>query len=194
MKKLQRLLDLFFTFLKIGVTTFGGGYVMVPLIEQEFTEKRDTLTNVEFMNMLSISESTPGPIAINCATFVGYKIGGLIGSIVATIGVVIPAFVIIYIFSLFYDYLITIEIVFKALKGISYGVGPIIFLAGIKLFNKSKKDVSNILFVILTIISMCLISLFKISISSIYFILLGGLIGLIKTFIESKKEVKDGNS
>ena len=94
MKK-HLLLDLFLTFMKIGLFTFGGGYAMISIIENECVEIKKWITHEEMMNITVIAESTPGPIAINCATFVGYKQKGLLGGIMATLGVVVPSFVII---------------------------------------------------------------------------------------------------
>jgi len=94
----KKLLELFLTFLKIGAFTFGGGYAMIPLIQHEIVEKKKWLTDDEMIDMLTIAESTPGVIAVNSATFVGYKIGGLAGSALATLAVVLPAF-----FSYYFD-------------------------------------------------------------------------------------------
>ena len=98
---LKKLLKLFLIYMKIGLFTFGGGYAMIALIEDEIVSKRGWITKEELADIVVIAESTPGPIAINCSTYVGYKIGGFIGSAVATTAVVIPSFVIIYLISLF---------------------------------------------------------------------------------------------
>ena len=87
---------LFLTFLKIGVFTFGGGYAMIALLETEFCVRKKWLDKKEFLDMTAISESTPGPTAVNSATYIGYKIGGVLGAIAATVGVCIPSFFIIY--------------------------------------------------------------------------------------------------
>ena len=93
--------DLFRTFAKIGVFTFGGGYAMIALLENEFVEKKKWLEKDEFLDVAAIAESTPGPIAINCATYIGYKKAGVLGSAAATLGVILPSFIIIYAISLF---------------------------------------------------------------------------------------------
>ena len=95
MKKSKLISILFLTFFKIGAFTFGGGYAMLNLLENEFVSKRGWLTKDEFLDMLAIAESTPGPIAINSATFIGYKTAGVAGSVFATLGVVLPSFIII---------------------------------------------------------------------------------------------------
>ena len=103
MKKTNMIFELFFTMLKIGLFTFGGGYAMIALLENEFVEKKKWLSKDEFLNIAAIAESTPGPIAINSATYIGYKNAGVLGSVFATLGVCIPSFVIIFIISLFFD-------------------------------------------------------------------------------------------
>ena len=94
---LFKLLILFITFMKIGALTFGGGYAMIPIIEEEVTKKRKWISEIEIMDILAISESTPGPIAVNTATYVGYKVAGIAGGIIATLGLAIPSFVIIFV-------------------------------------------------------------------------------------------------
>ena len=108
------VLRLFLTFFKIGLFTFGGGYAMISIIENNCVEKKKWITHDEMMNITVIAESTPGPIAINCATFVGYKIAGLLGAIAATVGVVIPSFVIIFVISTFLDNFLEIPIIANA--------------------------------------------------------------------------------
>lgn len=98
------LLELFLTFAKIGMFTFGGGYAMLSIIENACVERKKWITHEEMMNLVVIAESTPGPIAINCATFVGYKRGKLLGAIAATLGVVLPSFVIIFVISFFLEH------------------------------------------------------------------------------------------
>ena len=97
------LLDLFLTFAKVGVMTFGGGYAIIALLENEFVTKRAWIDHDEFMNVVAIAESTPGPIAINVATYIGYKLKGIFGATVATVGVCTPSFIIMYVVSLFYQ-------------------------------------------------------------------------------------------
>ena len=96
---MKRLLSLFLTMLKIGLFTFGGGYAMIALMENEFVAKKKYLEGDEFMDIVAIAESTPGPIAINLATYIGYKQGKFFGSLLATLGMCIPSFAIIYAIS-----------------------------------------------------------------------------------------------
>ena len=103
MNKNTSLFSLLFAFIKIGLFTFGGGYAMIPLIQKEIVNKRKWLTDNELMEVLIIAESTPGPISINLATYVGYKVKGILGSIISTIAIALPLFVIIFIISLFFE-------------------------------------------------------------------------------------------
>ena len=118
MNKIKTILKLFGTMFKIGLFTFGGGYVMVTLIENEFVEKKKWLSQEEYYDMLAIAESTPGPIAINSSTYIGYKLAGFFGSLFATIAVCLPSLIIIYLISLFFDRFLEFTIVANAFKGI----------------------------------------------------------------------------
>ena len=100
MKKSKLILTLFLCFFKIGAFTFGGGYAMLSLLENEFVEKKGWLTKDEFLDMIAIAESTPGPVAINSATFIGHKTAGFLGSAFSTLGVVLPSFIIIYVIDI----------------------------------------------------------------------------------------------
>ncbi len=190
MSKLIKLLNLFFSFFKIGLLTFGGGYAMISVFEDEFCSKKQYITEPEFVEMIALSESTPGPIAINGATYIGYKQAGVLGSIVSTIGMILPSFIIIYIISLYFEAFMQIALVQKAFRGIQCGVGVLIINAGIKMFKKAKKDWLNITWLILTIVLMIVVELFAIKFSAIYVIVFGGCFGIIKTLLEKKKEVK----
>ena len=121
------LLDLFLTFAKIGLFTFGGGYAMISMIENNCVECKKWITHDEMMNVTVIAESTPGPIAINCATFTGYKKAGFLGALVATLGIVLPSFVVIYLISMFLDNFLALTIIANAFKGIKIAVGILIF-------------------------------------------------------------------
>ena len=115
-----RYLILFLTFLKIGAFTFGGGYAMIPIIEDEVTRKRKWITATEILDVIAISESTPGPIAVNTATYVGYKVGGILGSIFATLGLAIPSFVIIFVISFFYKDFMQWKVIAAMFKGLNW--------------------------------------------------------------------------
>lgn len=187
MKKLNTLTTLFITFLKIGLFTFGGGYSMIALIEKEIVEKKKWLTQNELLDIIAIAESTPGPIAINCATYIGYKVKGIIGSIISTIAVIIPSFIIIYIISLFLKQFLQIKYVAYAFKGIAAGVIYLILRAGLKMFKELEKNFLNLTLFIITIILMIIFSILSIKFSSIYYILISALIGLILYLINTLK-------
>lgn len=131
--------ELFLTFAKIGLFTFGGGYAMISIIENTCVERKKWLTHDEMMNMTVIAESTPGPIAINCATFTGYKMAGILGALIATLGMALPSFVIIYLISMFLDNFLEIAIIANAFQGIKIAVGVLILDAGIKMLRKMHK-------------------------------------------------------
>ena len=133
------LTDLFKTFAKIGMFTFGGGYAMIAMIDHACVEENKWITHDELMDMTVVAESTPGPIAINCATFTGFKIAGFPGAVAATLGMIIPSFVIIYLISMFLENFLEITFVANAFRGIKIAVGLLILEAGINMAKKAKK-------------------------------------------------------
>ena len=166
---------------KIGLFTFGGGYAMVSILERELVERTKWMEHEEFMDLLSIAESTPGPIAVNSATYIGYKSCGVLGSFFATLGVVLPSFIIIFLVSIFYDKFIQIKWVGYAFKGINACVAFLILSAGIKMLKKLKRTALNIVLFLLTICGVVTFSFFlpQISFSSIFYILIGGVVGIV---------------
>ena len=137
------LLDLFLTFAKIGMFTFGGGYAMISVIENNCVDRKKWITHDEMMNMTVVAESTPGPIAINCSTFTGYKIAGIPGAMVSTLGMVIPSFVIIFVISMFLDNFLELTIVANAFRGIKIAVALLILEAAISMIKKMKKKLKS---------------------------------------------------
>ena len=180
---MNKYIQLFLTQLKIGAFTFGGGYAMISILEDEYVQRKKWLTHDEFMDVLVISESTPGPIAINSATFIGYKVGKVLGSALATLGVVLPSFIIIYLISLFFDKFMTFTVVEAAFKGIQACVVYLILSAGIKMFKKMKKTPLEVALMCITILCMVAFSVLSIKFSSIYYIIIGGLIGIFAYII-----------
>ncbi len=178
MKKSKLVLSLFFTMLKIGLFTFGGGYAMIVLLENEFVSKKQWLTKEEFLDMLAIAESTPGPIAINSATFIGYKTARFFGAFAATVGVCVPSFIIIYVISLFFDQFLSLTVVECAFKGIQACVVYLILSAGIKMFKGIKKTPVNVAIVVAVILCMLIFSVLAIKFSTIFYILICGMIGV----------------
>ena len=178
MKTMRRMLTLFLTFLKIGAFTFGGGYAMIALLENEFVEKKGWLDRDEFLDMAAIAESTPGPVAVNSATYLGYKIGGVAGAALSTLAVCLPSFVIIYVISLFFDQFLSLKYVAYAFRGIQACVVYLIFSAGLRMIKALDKSVMNKVIVALVMAAMAISSALAVSFSSIFYILICGLIGL----------------
>ena len=187
---MKKICTLFFTMLKIGLFTFGGGYAMIALLENEFVSKRKWIETEEFLDMVAIAESTPGPIAINAATYIGYKQAGFFGSLAATVGVCIPSFVIIFAISLFFDAFLSVHLVAAAFRGIQVCVVYLIFSAGFKMFRKMKKSLFQM--VILGAVTVCMVvfSLLAIRLSTIVLILACGCIGIGAYLLEAAKEGK----
>ena len=180
------LLDLFLTFAKIGLFTFGGGYALVSMIENTCVERKAWLTHDEMMTVTVIAESTPGPIAINCATYVGYRQKGMVGAIVATIGMVLPSFVIILLVSMVFDNFLEITWIASAFKGIRIAVGIIILDAGIKMVRKMHKKVIPRIIMACSALAMFLIDIFALKISSIVLMLVAAVVSLSIFFVKGK--------
>lgn len=184
----KKLGILFLTMLKIGLFAFGGGLSVIALLEAEMIDKRKWITKEEFLDMITISESTPGPVAINCATYVGYNVGKLLGAFLATIAVCIPSFVIIFIISLFLNQFLENHYVSIAFKGIQVGVVFLILSAGIKMFKEMKKDLLNIIIFIITILCVICFFIFDVNFSSIFYILISAVLGLFLYLINKIKK------
>ena len=178
MSKFKQYASLFLIMLKIGFFTFGGGYAMIALLENEFVSKRKWIDKDEFLDVAAIAESTPGPIAINAATYIGYKNAGVIGSVVSTLGVCIPSFVIIYAISLFFDAFLSLTLVAYAFKGVQICVVYLILTAGLRMLKQMKKGTFNIIIISATIICMVVFSLFAVKFSTIFYILISGICGV----------------
>ncbi|MBO4498223.1 MAG: chromate transporter [Lachnospiraceae bacterium] len=188
MSKGKTVLTLFLTFLKIGAFTFGGGYAMIALLEEEFVGRRKWLTHEEFLDIIAIGESTPGPLAINSATFIGYRQAGFFGSLCSTLGVVIPSVIIITVISLFFDRFMQFRYVQYAFEGIRACVVYLIFSAGLRMFKGLKKK--PITYVIFGVVAALFISfyIFGIGFSSVICILACGCVGLFVYALASLKK------
>ncbi len=173
------LLNLFLTFFKIGLFTFGGGYAMISQIKENVVEKNKWLTEDELLQIIAIAEATPGPIAINMATYVGYKRKGSLGSVFATLGVVLPSFIIIFIISMFAEAFKQNEYVKFAFSGIKAAVAFLILKTGINMAKKMKKKLYPLIAFSVILSLMILFELFSVSFSAIYLILSGGIAGII---------------
>ena len=178
MKKCHELWRLFATMFKIGLFTFGGGYAMIALLENELVGKKQWMTGEEFTDMVAIAESTPGPIAVNAATYLGYKRAGVAGAACATLGVVLPSFIIIFAISLFFDAFLSWKAVAAAFRGVQACVVYLILSAGVRMFKKLQKTVLSV--VIFTAVTACMLalSLFAVRFSSIFYILIGAAVGV----------------
>ena len=182
MRKFDVLLKLFCTFFKIGAFTFGGGYAMIPLIQREAVEKNQWISDEDILEVVAIAESTPGPIAINSATFVGYRAAGFMGSLFATVGMVLPSFVIIALLSKVIDQFQNARIVKYAFYGIRAGVLALIFRALVNIFKKSRKGklsllISCMVFVLVTVVKLNVIAV----------IILSALIGLFSSMYMERR-------
>ena len=195
--RLKSLWLLFINMLKIGLFTFGGGYAMIHLLENEFVSKKKWIEEDEFMDLVAIAESTPGPIAINCSTYIGYKKEKILGAVFATLGMCIPSFTIIFFISLFFNQFLSIGWVASAFKGIQVCVVFLILSAGVKMLKKMKKKPFNLIVMSATFLCMVAFGVFAVSFSSIFYILISGFVGLLIYLIgyfKSKKspEKKEG--
>ena len=192
MNKFKTILKLFFTMFKVGLFTFGGGYAMISVLEHEFVEKNAWIKRDEFYDMLAVAESTPGPIAINSSTFIGYRLAGVLGSIFATIAMCLPSLIIIYVISLFFDAFLSITIVAYAFKGIQACVCYLILSAGIKMIKKLKENALTITITSLTFLVYIAFTLFAVKFSSIFYILIGAFVTLTAYIITLASKKKGG--
>ncbi len=181
---MNKYVDLSFTFFKIGLFTFGGGLAMLPFMEKEMVEKRNWITNEEMTDIIAIAESTPGAIAVNASTFIGYKVGKFWGALLSTISLVIPSLVIIVIISLFIEQFLALKYVQYAFMGIRCAVALLILKAAISIYKKLAKTYLTYILMAIAIV----VTLFIPSISSIYVIIFGGIVGLIEQLIRRKKD------
>lgn len=186
MKKKQILLDLFFTFLKVGLFTFGGGYAMISIIANICVEKKKWITHDEMMDVTVIAESTPGPLSINCATFIGYKQAGFIGSIIATLGLILPSFLIIFGISMFLDNFLEITVVAHAFKGIKCAVGILIVNAALSMIKNMAKNFFSFLILFCSFSALLFINIFSWNFSSIRLILIIAVLNLVCFTVHTK--------
>ena len=187
------LLTLFLTFFRIGLFTFGGGYAMIAVIENICVGQKKWITHEDLMNVTVIAESTPGPVAINCATFVGYKQKGILGAIAATLGVVLPSFIIIWLISMFLDRFLEIAWVASAFKGIRIAVGILIIDVGIRMAKKMPKEPLRWAIMACAVIVMLLASIFAWKISTITLLLAAAAVSLaVFALFENKQAGKGG--
>ena len=175
---MKLLSDLFFTFARIGFFTFGGGYAMIAMIENICVQGKRWITHDEMMNITVIAESTPGPIAINCATYTGYMQKGLSGALAATLGIVTPSFLVIFLISMFLDRFLEIAVVAKAFAGIRIGVGVLILDAAFTMLKKMPKKTMPRLVMVCAFAAMLAIDIFAWNVSSISLMILAAAVSI----------------
>ena len=182
---MKKILDLFLTFFKIGLFTFGGGYAMISVIENECVNKHNWISKEDMQQLVILSESTPGPIAINAAIFIGYKANKFLGSAISTLGIVLPSLIVITIISIFLNYVkdnVFIDFLFQGIRA------SVILLMIYAILNLAKHGKKNLLFYSLLILSFILNFFF--SVKSIYIIIFTIIFAFIYT-LTSKKEVNE---
>ena len=182
--------DLFVNFFKIGLFTFGGGYAMISVMNEELCQKKKWITNEEMLDMVALSESTPGPVAINAATNIGYRLRGIPGALVATGAEILPAFIIMFVLSFFLDAFMQIPIISSAFKGIQCAVVVLILRAGYSLLKGLKRTPLSLCIVSAVTLGLLLIHIFAWNFSSLLFIVFAACIGLVFGLV-SKKEKED---
>lgn len=188
------LADLFFTFANIGLFTFGGGYAMLSMIEHQCVEQKQWITHDEMMNITVIAESTPGPIAINCATFTGYRQAGFSGALAATLGIVFPSFAVIYVISRFLDHFLEITLIAHAFQGIKIGAGLLILDAAVVMIQKMPKKLLPRIIMIFSAAAMLMISAFSWNFSSISLMLTAAAVSLCIFLLKEVSQKKGGAS
>lgn len=184
-KKPKHIFELFWIFFKIGAFTFGGGLAMLPLIRRELAERKKWISDEDMLDMLALAECTPGVIAVNSATYVGYSVGGFWGSLLATIGVILPSIIVITIISFFYQTFLENKVIAQIFYGVRIGAVVLILNALMKLYKVLKKDYMSYGFIVVALVFALLLD-----IPTITIIIFGMLIGAIFAVISAKKEVE----
>ncbi len=183
--RLKKALQLFWIFFKIGAFTFGGGYAMIPIIQKETVENHKFIKESDILDIVAIAESTPGPIAINSATFVGYQTAGVLGSIGATLGVVLPSFVIILLISFFLRQFMEYSVVRYAFAGIRAGVMALVIKAFVSMYKQCPKGAISYFIMAAAF----LLAVFT-NVSAIIIIVSAALVGLVTFLLMDKKEAQ----
>ena len=184
MPKAKKVLRMFLVMVKIGLFTFGGGYAMIALLESELVAKRKWLEKDEFLDMIAVAESTPGPVAVNMATFIGYRQGGVAGAAFSTLGVCLPSFLIIFGISFFFDAFLSLSYVSYAFKGIRVCVIYLILSSGWKLLKTMERTPFSLLLFGTVFSALLIFSLLSVRFSSVLYILLSALAGFFLYLIQ----------
>ena len=189
MSNFKKALKLFITFFKIGAFTFGGGYAMIPLIQHEVTVKNKWITDDDILEIVAISESTPGPIAVNSATFVGYRVCGVLGSIAATLGVVVPSFLIMLVVFFVLDEFQHLKPVQYAFMGIRACVLALVLKALVSMYKKCEKTWVSYTVIAFSVITSVVIAKF-VPINTFYIIIASAVFGLVSYSILRRRANK----
>ncbi len=175
----KRLFGIFLSMLKIGAFTFGGGYAMVALLENEFVSKKGWMSKDEFLDLVAIAESTPGPLAVNSATYIGYRVAGIVGAALGTLAVCLPSFAVIFAISLFFDRFLSLQYVDYAFRGIRVAVIYLIASAGLKMLKSMEKTPLSVTVCAACLCTLVVLTLTAVNFSSVFLILAGGAVGVI---------------
>ena len=186
MNSQNKLSTLFTTFFKIGLFTFGGGYAMLAMIEDICVEDKQWISHDDMANIVVIAESTPGSVAVNCATYVGYQQAHTLGALIATLGVILPSFIIIYLISIFLANFLEFPLIAKAFQGIRIAVSLLIIHAGLRMFKQAEKDALAWLIIIVCFTITILTNFFPINISTITLIIASAIISLVVGTIKKR--------
>lgn len=185
-------LELFLTFAKIGLFTFGGGYAMLSMIENTCVQQKKWITHDEMMNVTVIAESTPGPIAINCSTYTGYRQAGFPGAVAATLGVVFPSFVVIYFISMFLKHFLEYAVIANAFRGIKIAVGILILDAAVTMIKKMPKKKLPKMIMVCCCAAMLCAGVFSWKLSPIRLMLIAGVASLVIFLVKGAPVQKGG--
>ena len=191
---MNKLADLFTTFAKIGLFTFGGGYAMISMIEHECVENKGWIDHDDMLNVTLMAESTPGPIAINCATFVGFRQAGLAGAAIATLGMALPSFIIIFAISMFLDDFLQFEIVAHAFAGIKIAVGILIVDAAVTMIAKMKKAAFPLAVMLCACAVMLVSDAFDLHVSSVTLLLVAAAVGIVAFAVRNAAAHSEGGA
>ncbi len=186
-------MELLWSFFKIGLLTFGGGYAMIPMIQSEVVEKKKWITLAEALDIFAVAEATPGPIAINTSTYVGYKVGGIPGALFATLGAIIPSLVIILVISYFYELFMSVTVIFNMFQGLKVAVILLLLIAVYTLYKAMPHNWLSTTMFVIAFVLMTVLTWFEWTFSfiSLVFIVAGIIIGVLGEVIKARKEKKE---
>lgn len=188
---MKKIAILFFTFFKIGLFTFGGGYAMIALLKNEFVARKRWVKEEVFLDMVAIAESTPGPVAINSATYIGYHVAGFRGALASTIAVCIPSFIIIFLISLYFERFLELTYVSYALEGIQACVIYLIGSAGVQMVRTVCISFRDKMTAVIVFVVMIVCAMISFSVSAVLYIVICGMFGVIGYFFKERQSRRD---